>query len=383
MAPTTQQPEPGRQLSIDLRDDALILGLSGHWTLSSAKPEDQGLSGVIEQLPASAAVSFQTENLEDWDSVLLTFLTRTIDACSKRGLSVHLDGLPAGAQGLLKLAYAVPARSDAQHEETASGFLESVGLRALAVWHLTGSLLAFIGETTQSLIRFCGGRARFRSVDFWQFVEECGARALPIVTLISLLVGMILAFVGAYQLSMFGAEIYIAGAVGIGMVREMGAMMTGIIMAGRTGAAYAAQIGTMQVNEEVDALKTMGINPVDFLVLPRVLALVLMMPVLCIYADVMGIVGGALVGISSYGISSSEFMGELRKFIHFNDIAVGLFKCGVFGVLVALAGCLRGMECGRSSAAVGLATTSAVVTAITLIVASDAVMTVVTTILHI
>ncbi|MDD2769827.1 MAG: ABC transporter permease [Methylococcus sp.] len=379
----TQEPEPGRQLSINLRDDALILSLSGHWTLSSAKPEDQGLSGVIEQLPTSAAVSFKTENLEDWDSVLLTFLTRTIDACSKRGLSVHLDGLPAGVQGLLKLAYAVPARSDAHHEETVPGFLESVGLRALAVWRLTASLLGFIGEATQSVLRLFGGRARFRSVDFWQFVEECGARALPIVTLISLLVGMILAFVGAHQLSMFGAEIYIAGAVGIGMVREMGAMMTGIIMAGRTGAAYAAQIGTMQVNEEVDALRTMGIDPVDFLVLPRVLALVLMMPVLCIYADVMGILGGALVGISTYGISSSEFMGELRKFVHFNDIAVGIFKCSVFGVLVALAGCLRGMECGRSSAAVGLATTSAVVTAITLIVASDAVMTIITTLLNI
>lgn len=378
----SKEPEPGRKLSIESRGNALILALSGDWTRERIGDGDAGLADFVEQIPESATVSFRTDALAAWDSTLLTFLLRVLDACRQRGIAVVPDGLPSGVQGLLKLAYAVPERQDARRTEANPGFLEGVGLRALTVWHLAGSLLGFIGEASLSLLRFFGGRARFRRVDFWLFVEEAGARALPIVTLISLLVGMILAFVGAHQLSMFGAEIYIAGAVGIGMVREMGAMMTAIIMAGRTGAAYAAQIGTMQVNQEIDALKTMGINPMDFLVLPRMLALVLMMPVLCIYADIMGIAGGALVGISTYGISRSEFLNELQKFVHFGDIAVGLFKCTVFGVLVALAGCLRGMECGRSSAAVGLATTSAVVTAITLIVASDAVMTVVTTILR-
>ncbi|MDF9391424.1 MULTISPECIES: ABC transporter permease [Methylococcus] len=378
----SKEPEPGRELSIESRGDVLVLILGGNWTREGIVNGDAGLADLIERIAESATVSFRTDALAAWDSTLLTFLVRIVDACRKSGVPVVLDGLPAGVQGLLKLAYAVPERQDARRTEANPGFLESVGLRALTVWHLTGSLLGFIGETSLSLLRFFAGRARFRRVDFWLFVEEAGVRALPIVTLISLLVGMILAFVGAHQLSMFGAEIYIAGAVGIGMVREMGAMMTAIIMAGRTGAAYAAQIGTMQVNQEIDALRTMGINPMDFLVLPRLLALVLMMPVLCIYADIMGIAGGALVGISTYGISRAEFLNELQKFVHFGDITVGLFKCTVFGVLVALSGCLRGMECGRSSSAVGLATTSAVVTAITLIIASDAVMTVVTTILH-
>lgn len=376
-----QTPESGRKLSIDSEGGTLILGLRGSWTIENVQVTDSDLTPILEKLPPSTAVAFSARDLQDWDSTLLTFLVRIVNSCRERGIPVSLEGLPSGVQDLLKLAYAVPERQGARRSSENVGFLESVGLRALAVWRLTCSLLGFIGEASLSFSRFYTGRARFRSVDFWQFVEECGARALPIVTLISLLVGMILAFVGAHQLSMFGAEIYIAGAVGIGMVREMGAMMTGIIMAGRTGAAYAAQIGTMQVNQEIDALRTMGINAVDFLVLPRMLALVLMMPVLCIYADIMGIIGGALVGISTYGISASEFMNELQKFVHFGDIAVGLVKCSVFGVLVALAGCLRGMECGLSSAAVGLATTSAVVTSITLIVASDAIMTIITTLL--
>jgi len=195
------------------------------------------------------------------------------------------------------------------------------------------------------------------------------------VTLISLLVGMILAFVAAIQLKLFGAQIYVADVVGIGIVRVMGAVMTGVIMAGRTGAAFAAQLGTMQVNEEIDALETLGLSPIEFLVLPRVVALMLMMPLLCIYSDVMGVLGGMLVGVGMLDLGVMEYLEQTRHALNLTHLCVGIFHGFVFGVLIAISGCLRGLECQRSASAVGYAATSAVVTAIVSIVVATAVIT--------
>jgi len=196
------------------------------------------------------------------------------------------------------------------------------------------------------------------------------------VTLISLLVGLILAFVGALELSLFGAQIYIANMVTLGMTREMGGLMTAIIMSGRTAAAYAAQIGTMHVNDEIDALKIMNLEPMAFLVLPRVLALILIMPLLCLYADLLGIVGGGLVTVSLFDVSLTEYLNRTAHAVHLTDFFVGFFKSAVFGVLIAVSGCMRGMQCGRSASAVGDAATSAVVTSIVFIVVADSLMTI-------
>jgi phospholipid/cholesterol/gamma-HCH transport system permease protein len=227
------------------------------------------------------------------------------------------------------------------------------------------------------------GRAQFRRSDLILISQESGAQALPIVSLISLLVGLILAFIGAVQLMMFGAQIYVANLVGIAMVRVMGAIMTGIIMSGRTGASFAAQLGTMQVNEEIDALKTLGVSPMEFLVLPRMLALVLMMPLLCLYADLMGVLGGLIVGVGMLDLNLMEYYNQTRAAVGLNDLLIGLFHSLVFGVLVALAGCLRGLQCGRSASAVGDATTSAVVTGIVSIIVATAIITVMTNVLGI
>jgi phospholipid/cholesterol/gamma-HCH transport system permease protein len=201
-------------------------------------------------------------------------------------------------------------------------------------------------------------------------IQECGAQALPIVTLISFLVGVILAFVGAIQLAQFGAQIYVADLVGIAMVRDMGAMMTGIIMAGRTGAAFAAQLGTMKVTQEIDAFTTMGFSALEFLVLPRMIALILMMPLLCVYSDLVGILGGAAVGIGMLDLSATTYFRETMHAINLTDFFGGVFKSAVYGVLIAISGCLRGLECGSSSSAVGDAATSAVVTGIVFIIAT-------------
>jgi phospholipid/cholesterol/gamma-HCH transport system permease protein len=239
-------------------------------------------------------------------------------------------------------------------------------------------MLTFLGEATLTLLKFLIGKARFRRSDLALILQQTGSQALGIVSLISFLVGLILAFMGAVQLRQFGAQIFVADLVGLGMAREMAPIMTGIIMAGRTGAAYAAQLGTMQVNEEVDALTTMGISAMEFLVLPRILALVLMMPLLCVYADLLGILGGVVVGTGMLDLTLTEYFNETVKAVGLLDFGIGIFKGGVFGVLVALAGCLRGIQCGRSAQAVGAAATSAVVMGIVLIIVADGVFSVIT-----
>jgi phospholipid/cholesterol/gamma-HCH transport system permease protein len=249
-----------------------------------------------------------------------------------------------------------------------------VGTGTLARLEGARSFVTFLGEAALALARLPVGRARMRARDLWVLVQECGADAVGVVSLISLLVGLILALVGAVQLRMFGAEIYVANLVGIAMAREMGAMMTGILMAGRTGAAFAAQLGTMTVNEEVDALRTFGVPPMDFLVLPRLLALVMMMPLLCVYADLMGVIGGALVGIGLLDLSPAAYVRQTIEAVTLADVSQGVAKSVVYGAIVALASCHRGMSSGRSASSVGLATTSAVVTSIIAIIVADAVM---------
>jgi phospholipid/cholesterol/gamma-HCH transport system permease protein len=244
------------------------------------------------------------------------------------------------------------------------------------------AMLAFLGEAVATLPRLARGAARFRRLDFFQILQECGVQALPIVSLISLLVGVILGYVGAIQLRQFGAQVYVADLVGIAMTREMGAMMAAIIMAGRTGAAFAAQLGTMQMNEEIDALQTLGIPAVEFLVLPRMLALALMMPLLCLYADLMGILGGAAIGLGLLDLGPTEYYHRTAEAVGLNDALAGLIKGSVFGVLVAIAGCLRGLQSGRSASAVGAAATSAVVTGIVSIIVFDTIMTVIFDILR-
>ena len=256
-------------------------------------------------------------------------------------------------------------------------WLARVGTAAVTTWQAAQGTVTFVGEVALALAAFLRGKARFQGSELAIHIQACGAQALSIVTLISFLVGVILAFIGAIQLRQFGAQIYVADLVGIAMSQQMGALMVAIIMSGRSGAAFAAQIGTMQVSEEVDALQTMGLSPVEFLVLPRLLALMLMIPFLTVYADLLGILGGGFVGVTMLKLTATEYWIETKSALTLADFAKGLINGEVFGTLVALAGCLRGMQCGRSSAAVGLAVTSAVVTGIVWIVCSDAILTVI------
>jgi phospholipid/cholesterol/gamma-HCH transport system permease protein len=364
-------------------DGTLLVRLVGPWTVRTGAPV---VTEVYEQLDASPPVrrlTFAAQELTGWDSRLLTFLRQLMETSTQRQIVVDQSGLPEGVRRLLALAAAVPEREGARRGSQRLSWLAGLGTAVLDGWKGAVSMVSFIGEAVLSLGRLVIGKARFRGADLLLLIQECGAQALGIVTLISFLIGLILAFMGATQLRQFGAAIYTADLVGLGMTREMGAVMTGVIIAGRTGAAFAAQLGTMQVNEEIDAMVTMGIPPMDFLVLPRMLALILMMPLLCIYADMIGMLAGVLIGTGMLDLSLTEYVNETRKAVDLVDFGMGVFKSAVFGALIALAGCLRGMQCGRSAAAVGAAATSAVVTGIVWIIASDGVFAVITEILKI
>jgi phospholipid/cholesterol/gamma-HCH transport system permease protein len=360
-----------------LTADTLQIELAGHWRLQDEFPALTDVEQAIEGPPPVQRLTFDTTNLAGWDSGLVTFLVDLLGRVAQRQLSVDQQGLPDGLRRLLHLATAVPERQGARRESAAEPFLSRVGKGTISLVGAAGDILGFIGEALQALGKLLRGQARFRPVELMLLIQECGAQALPIVTLICFLVGAILAFIGAVQLGKFGAQIYVADLVALAMALEMGAMMTAIIMAGRTGAAFAAQLGTMTVNEEIDALTTLGISPMEFLVVPRMLALVLMMPLLTLYADLMGILGGGLIGLTVLNISPTEYFQETRHALTFGAFAQGLIKSGVYGMLVALAGCLRGMQCGRSAAAVGQAATSAVVTGIVCIITASAILTVI------
>ena len=373
--PAPARPTTG-EVTLSSEASVATLQFSGAWANGSAiaKPAGQVLAELATE-PKPARVVLTSQDLADWDSRLPTYLLKITDYCQQAGMEVDVAGLPTGVQGLLRLARAVPERAGARRLEKPTPLLADIGKAVLDGLKDAKGLVAFVGETVLAALNLLRGKARFRAVDLVLCIQEAGPGALAIVSLISLLVGLILAFVGAVQLSMFGAQIYIADLVGLGTVREMGALMTAVIMSGRTWAAYAAQLGSMNVNSEIDALKTMGISPMEFLVLPRMLALVLMMPLLGLYADLMGILGGALVTVSAFDVSLVQYYNETHRAVHLSDFAIGLGKSVVFAVLIATAGCMRGMQCGRSASAVGEAATAAVVNSIVYIVVADSLIT--------
>ena len=362
--------------SLDPVADGIVLRLAGSWRLQDRLPSPEAVETELASASSARHLGFDAREVTAWDSGLLVFVLNLADAATSLGLAVDRSGLPDGVRKLLDLAAVVPERDTKRAGESPS-FLERVGASAVSAAAGAREMITFVGEATLALAHAAVGRARFRRVDLLLNIQEAGASALGIVSLISFLIGLILAFVGAIQLRQFGAQIYIADLVAIGMAREMGAMMAAIIMAGRTGAAYAAQLGTMRVNEEIDALSTMGISPFEFLVLPRMLGLILMMPLLTIYANLVGIAGGGVVGVGMLKVGLIPYWNHTWAAVSLGDFAAGVIKSVVFGVLIAVAGCMRGMQCGRSSAAVGLAATSAVVTGIVFIIVSDAVLTVV------
>ncbi|MCL7461110.1 MlaE family lipid ABC transporter permease subunit [Pseudomonas sp. NW5] len=358
------------------QDGVLHLALHGDWTLAASKPDL--LSVWHSQASKPARLCVQLEALGQWDSSLLAVLRRLQRLAETHGHTLEYQALPEGVARLLQLA-SRPSTQVSEPLLVHQPLLVRLGWQVLQRQQALSQACIFIGEVLLGLGRLLRGRARMRGQDFAAALAQCGPGALPIVALIATLVGLILAFVGAAQLQAFGAQLYIANMVAIGMTREMGALMTAVIMAGRTGAAYAAELGSMQANEEIDALRTFGFPPLEFLVLPRLLALLVSMPILCVFADALGILGGFIIGAGLFDISAPLYLSQSLEMLTLTDFLLGLFKSLVFAVLIALIGCHYGLACGRNAQAVGQATTHAVVSIIVALVVSDALITLICT----
>lgn len=350
--------------------DDWVLELGGAW---------RGHSAPLPELPATevvGAVRVHAHGLRSWDAPLASSLWYQIEPFARRGTDVDLQALPEGLRQILALALDAPP-SAAKATTAPGGRVARLGARVTAWWALRRKTLTFFGEVLLSLGRWMRGRSDMRASDLaWQ-IEQTGPRSLPIVTLVCFLVGLIVAYMGAAQLQRFGAQNYIADLVTVGVVREVAALLVGIVLAGRVGAAFAAQIGSMRANEEVDALATMGVNPVDFLVLPRVLALLIVGPMLTAFGALVGMAVGWMVAVGLHGVTPLEYVYASAQAITLPHVVVGLIKGTAYSVLVALAGCLQGMAAGRSAQAVGDATTASVVQAIVWIVVVASALTVV------
>lgn len=366
---------PGQSVfTVNALGSAVEVSFAGTWVIGQQAPLAVEILQAISRVnPQPDKVVLDTTKLAAWDS---QFVSRALDIANWcKGSNIPLDdhALPAGASKLLQIATAVkPGETDVEREPP---WFDLVALRD-RISESSLEFISFVGGIHLALIALVRGKSNTRAQDFFYFVDQAGPRALGIVSLISVLVGMILAYMGAVQLRQFGAEIYVANLVAIGMAREMAPLMTAIIMAGRTGAAYAAQLGTMQTNEEIDATRTLGISPMEFLVTPRLLGLVVVMPLLVLYSDLLGIVGGGLVA-NGMGVSTVTYINQVQGAITWGDINAGLVKSLVFACLVGIAGCQAGLQCGRSSAAVGEATTTAVVRAIVYLIVADSALNVI------
>jgi phospholipid/cholesterol/gamma-HCH transport system permease protein len=344
--------------------------LGGAWAVDNTNPRSRDVLAMLP--PKITSIRITTATLTSWDSTLVIVLYSLIDHAEAIGASLDLSALDEGLAKLLRMA-TQGHDGDKRDRTPRGGFATRLGDGTLTLLNRSGDVLEFFGELTLSFGRLVRGKVNFRGSDFLEFLQGCSISPIGIITLLSLLLGMILAYIGVSLFSAYGTEILIADVVAITMMREMGAILVGVVMAGHTGAAYAAQLGTMEVNEEIDALRTFGISPMDFLVLPRVLATVIMMPLLVVFADLLGILGGGLIAMAISDLTLTQYVEETRAIFILNNFYLGIAKGALFGLIVALTGCHAGMRCKRNASAVGHAATSAVITAIIWIIIADAV----------
>ncbi|MCK5664098.1 MAG: ABC transporter permease [Thiotrichaceae bacterium] len=357
----------------------LDIELLGDWILDSEYPDDfdDQLELQFKQNSDIKQVNVTMTQVTQWNSALLTSILCLKKLCQQFQIQLNTTQLPVEMIRLMDLSSKVPKRDVDDHIPKNTRFLHNIGTNVISAVKELGEVIAFLSNAVIAFFTMIRGKAVYRSSDTWLVMQQTGAEALPIVSLLNFLVGAILGYIGAMQLEKFGAEIFIGDMVGVAMTREIAAIITAIIMAGRSGAAFAAQLGTMKVNEEIDAFRSMGISPMEFLVLPRMIGMMLMMPLLAIYANFMGIFGGALVAYSMLNISLEQYLSVVIKSVGLNDVAAGIFMSVVFGAIVAVVGCQKGLSCGKSAEAVGASTTSAVVTSTVIIFVCAAILTVI------
>lgn len=371
----SELPLPARA-DASMENEALLVKLGGDWRITERRP--RWSDTLSNQSPRK--VILRADRLENWDSSLALYLrdVRTWTVANQAQLA--LENVPEAAERLA--ATLAKKRPEPAKAKGLPDLFTVLGTATFKLWAETKDLAQLVGDCVFSGGRFFRGQAQFRWRDCFYEMQQCGAMALPIVGLISFLVGVTLAYTGSIVVRQYGGDIWIADMVGLAVVREMGPMMAAIVLAGRTGAAYAATLGNMKANEEIDALSTLGVSPIDFLVMPRIMALFIMMPFLAMYSNCLGLLGGmAIAAAPPLNIPPNLYWSETQTIVDLSDINSGLIKAACFGLLIGVAGCLRGLQAERSAAGVGQAATAAVVTGILLIIVADSIAAVVFNIL--
>jgi phospholipid/cholesterol/gamma-HCH transport system permease protein len=366
---TGAEPAPAWQLR--RANDRHVLALAGDWIAQSGRIPDFPANGLTA-VASGQTVAFDVDRVGRWDSGLIEFLWDARRAAVTVGIVIDSSALPDAARKLLGL---LPDRLAQSGAAPRRGFrpLGWIGERTIGLLTEVGVLSSLLGVTAKGGALALTGRARMRAVDLFADIRDAGPSALIIVSVVNFLIGAILAFVGAVQLRKFAADIYVANLVGLALVREMAAVMTAIVMAGRTGGAYAARIATMQGNEEIDALQVIGIPVTDYILLPSILALVFTMPLLYLYGCLIGMLGGFVVSSAMLNITGAGYLSQTLGAVGLDQFVFGFGKSIAFALLIGITSCNIGLKAGRSAADVGIAATRAVVTGIVGVIALDAV----------
>jgi phospholipid/cholesterol/gamma-HCH transport system permease protein len=353
--------------------DRLVLTAGGDWTIDEAKKLDEGLRGVASR--GLRRAEFQLAGLGRLDTAGAWLIDRTRAALAAAGAQVEFVGLHADHQGLVARVREIGGfdKLPPPPRHRLIDLLEDTGRSVVEVGAQARNMVGFFGHIVVTIGRLVLHPSRIRFVSFLSHLEQTGLNALPIVGLLSFLVGVVLAYQGVDQLRKFGADVFMVNLVGVATLREMGILLTAILIAGRSGSAFTAQIGTMQVNEEVDALRTLGLDPIEVLVLPRMLALIVAMPLVTFFANIMALIGGGLIGVLLIDLTVAQFIRQLNLAVDLWDFWVGIIKAPVFAFLIAMVGCFEGLRVEGSAESVGRLTTQAVVEAIFLVIVFDAV----------
>jgi phospholipid/cholesterol/gamma-HCH transport system permease protein len=362
------------ELSAEQQNGAATIAIRGRVAVGNAQ---RLLTDITSALPPQTRdVHLDLSGVDYFDSGGGAVLIQLRQQLRAQGAALTIDRSTPDIDGLLALIDDEAIAHQAAETEPEEPLVDRAGSWGLETLAGSRRFVAFTGEVLIGLLDAARHPAKMRWRDTWLYMQRAGYEALPIVSLISFLMGLITAFQAATQLSQFGADIYVANLVGLSITRELGPLMTAIIAAGRSGAAYAAEIGTMKVNEEVDALEAMGLDRTRFLITPKVVALVIMLPLLTLFADLVGILGGLFVAVFKLDLPAVVYFRQMRLYMVPWDIGQGLVKAFVFAVLIATIGCLRGLEARESAESVGRTTTSAIVAGIFAIICADAVFTV-------
>jgi len=358
-------------MSLQQEDGAARLSLTGAWTLAHARRLAHGLDDL--GLKGARLLRIDATKLERLDTAGAVLLQRLLTRVGQ-GVAVEWLALQPVHRTLLDYVAGCDASSAAPpvHGSGILRFVAHLGWQMVFFAREGRRFIAFIGRVAEAFARIAVNPRRLRLTSMVFHMEQTGLNALPIVGLISFLIGVVMAYQGADQLRQFGAEVFVVNLVGVSVLRELGILLTAIVVAGRSGSAFTAQIGSMKVNEEVDAIRTLGLDPVEVLVVPRVAALILTLPLLAFFADIMGLLGGALMAWVSLDITPFLFFQRLHDAVSLNSFLVGLIKAPVFAALIAMVGCYEGLRVKRDAESVGRLTTRAVVQSIFLVIVADA-----------